>query len=101
MHLSDIYALGIAIGYGIAMYILWRYGRRAFAGLESYGVLVVGIVSMWIVFYASLPFIDENVHRTIYVWVSRAAHTLAIVLIVLLGLLGRAFVRAEDDVGAG
>ena len=100
MPLADLYAIGLATGYALVAVGLWRY-RKAFIGLESYGIILFPILVLWVVFYASLPFVDETVHRHIYVWLSRIAHTLSIVLVFLTAKLGQAMLEQKDDVGTG
>lgn len=100
MPLADIYAIGIATGYAACAVGIW-YVRRAYVGVESFGYLLYPALGAWVVFYASLPFADEAVHRHVYVWVSRGAHTLSIMLMILVIKLGTNILSTIKDANRG
>lgn len=100
MSLSDLYAIGIGTGYAIGIVGVWRY-RHAFVGLASFGVLLYPLLGLWSLFYFSLPFINEAMHRDWYVWISRTAHTISIALIILILKVGQAILATLEEAHSG
>lgn len=100
MSLSDLYAIGIATGYAAVAFGLWRF-RAAFRTVVAFGWLIYPIMLLWVVFYGSLPFVNELVHQDWYVWVSRTAHTLSIMLVFLVARLGEAILEHRRSAGNG
>lgn len=86
---ADIAAFLIAGGYALGGFLLWRQ-RRSYESVSSLGWLIFPIITLWVVFYGSLPFADDMMHRTWYVLLSRTAHAFSIVLLILVAALGRA-----------
>jgi hypothetical protein len=89
MSASDLIAIVIASSYALVAYGLWRV-RTAFLTVNTLGWLLFPILSIWIVFYLLIPFVDEHTEpwRFVLVWGSRTAHFLAIVLMFLVVKIG-------------
>ena len=84
---NDFIALVIAGGYVGSAYLLWR-NRAAFPGIKSLQWVVVPAVAISVLFYASLPFVNQAEYLTFYTWLSRVPHGLAIALILLVARIG-------------
>ena len=96
MNVADLYAIAIATGYASGGYLLWKY-RSAYYGIRALGALLYLSIGMWVVFYASLPFVDQVSYQRWYVFLSRTAHTSGVLLILLTAKLGQQIVTAIKE----
>lgn len=96
MPASEVIALIIAFGYLLSLVGLWRV-RGAFSALSDMGWLLIPTLGLWVVFYLSVAFVDQNLHRDIFVWLSRTAHVLQLTVMFIVVRIGMVILDALEE----